>query len=133
MQLKDCVTASQSASCSTPGERAASVSTKASIVAIFGAIIPAPLAIPAMVISLPYISHRTDAFFGTVSVVIIASEASSHPSTSSCGTIFRIPVSRHSIGKGTPMTPVELTSASSGIIPNPLPTHCAICRASAIP
>ena len=53
----------------------ASVATKASIVAMFGWIIPAPLAIPVTVTGTPPTSMRRDAPLGTVSVVIIADTA----------------------------------------------------------
>ena len=53
----------------------ASVAMKASIVAMFGWIIPAPLAIPVTVTATPPTSTRRDAPLGTVSVVIIADTA----------------------------------------------------------
>ena len=56
----------------------ASVKTKDSIVAISGAIMPEPLAIPTRVTSdLPIFTLRMDAF-GNVSVVMIAAAASAH-------------------------------------------------------
>ena len=59
------------------GAIAASVATKPSMVAMFGRIMPAPFAMPVTVIVLPPRSTRRDTAFGWVSVVMIASAASS--------------------------------------------------------
>ncbi len=94
IMLKLSSTAARRASCKYGGETAASVAMKASMVAMWGAIIAAPLAIPATVIVLsgakggdaPAASarprgraKRAEAVLGTVSVVIIASTAASPP------------------------------------------------------
>ncbi len=69
-------TPSRSSVCSTAGETGASVKMKDNIVAISGAIMPAPLAKPLMVTSVPAMRARAVATFGNVSVVMIALAAS---------------------------------------------------------
>ena len=63
--------------CSSPGATAASVKRKTSIVAMSGAIMPEPLAKPAIVTGTPPSSTRAAAPFGKVSVVMIARAARS--------------------------------------------------------
>ena len=63
--------------CSTGAAMGASVKTKESIVAMSGAIMPAPLAIPLIVTSTPPMVAVRVATFGKVSVVMIALAASS--------------------------------------------------------
>src|SRR6202022_2269850 len=60
------------------GAMAASVVTKASVVAMFGWIMPAPLAQPTMWIRLWPILKEAAAVFGRVSVVQMASETSAN-------------------------------------------------------
>ncbi|MNL28617.1 hypothetical protein D3C87_1502680 [compost metagenome] len=55
-ELKVGPTPAESSDCSAAGSISASVTTKESIVAISGAIMPAPLAIPLMVTTTPPIS-----------------------------------------------------------------------------
>jgi hypothetical protein len=59
------------------GAMAASVATNPSIVAMLGRIMPAPFAMPVTVTTWPPTSTRRDAAFGCVSVVMMASAASS--------------------------------------------------------
>ena len=59
-------------------DSAASVNTNASIVAMFGAIMPEPLAMPAMFTATPSIVHIAPAPLANVSVVMIAAAASGH-------------------------------------------------------
>ncbi len=66
------VTLSRNTDCRTGAAMGASVNTKASIVAISGAIMPAPLAMPLMVTAVPPSSTRAVASFANVSVVMIA-------------------------------------------------------------
>ncbi len=75
--LKVSTTPSRNNVCNTGAAIGASVKTKASIVAMSGAIMPAPLAKPLMVTSVPAIRARAVASFGNVSVVMIARAASS--------------------------------------------------------
>ena len=109
MQLKVVATCSLSSSCSTPGAMAASVNMKHSIVAISGAIMPAPLQKPLIVTSTSPIFAVRVASFGYVSVVKIARAAASNMSglaalarpSSSCENL--------EASNGSPITPVEAT------------------------
>jgi len=56
MQLNDLSTLSRNSVCNSGAGRRASVNTKDSMVAMSGAIMPEPLAMPAMVTGLPPIS-----------------------------------------------------------------------------
>src|SRR5260370_28590546 len=102
--------------CSREGAMAASVVTNASVVAMFGWIMPAPLAQPTMWIRLWPIVKEAAAVFGPASVVQIASETSANERAEergcrdSSGTARRI----LSIGSGTQRTPDEQTRTSSG-------------------
>ncbi len=62
--------------CSTPGDRVASVTMKASMVAMSGAIMPEPLAMPLMRTVTPSISAVSEAPLAKVSVVMIVWAAS---------------------------------------------------------
>ena len=66
--------------CRIGAGRAASVTMKASIVAMSGWIIPEPFAMPAILTSLPPMVVAANAPLGKVSVVMIASAAACHPS-----------------------------------------------------
>ena len=94
-----------------------------------GAIIPAPLAIPASRTEPPKVSTLAEASFGTVSVVMIASAALPSPFSERVSTACWTPDSMGPIGRGTPMTPVELTRTSSGRIPRRSAAYCAVLRA----
>ena len=72
MALKVRSTTSRSARSSSAGETAASVAMKPSMVAMFGWIIPAPLAQPRTRTFFPSREHVAAAHFGRVSVVMIA-------------------------------------------------------------
>ena len=114
---------------------AQSVVIKQSIVAIFGLIIPEPLAIPPTVTSLPATSIVTATFLGYVSVVIIASAAVSPQAFVSpiSGNTFSTPESILSIGRFTPITPVEQTNTFSASTPISSPNLPAVALASSIP
>ena len=73
-----------SSACSVLASMYASVTIKESIVAISGAIIPAPLAKPLSVTSIPEITALRVASFGKVSVVIMARAASAQFSGLAC-------------------------------------------------
>ena len=79
---------------------------------MFGAIMAAPLATAPTVARAPSRSTPTAVCLATVSVVIIASAASTPPFSDSSSTTRGIPSSIRSIGRGTPMRPVEQTSTS---------------------
>ena len=106
---------------------AASVVINPSIVPMFGWIIPEPLHMPAIVTVFPSISTSTAASFGFVSVVRIAQDASSSLCLSAfnSGTNLLIPSLITSIGSCCPITPVEPTTTSSGLISNNFATSFA--------
>jgi hypothetical protein len=96
-----------SRACSTGAAIGASVKTKDSMVAMSGAIMPAPLAMPLRVTSMPPMVAVRVATFGKVSVVMIALAAS----IQAVGfAFFSQAVSTPSnfvASRGSPMTPVE--------------------------
>ncbi|EKD40092.1 MAG: hypothetical protein ACD_75C00180G0001 [uncultured bacterium] len=81
--------------------------TKASIVAILGMIIPAPLAIPMSLISLSPIFTVFWAIFWTVSVVMIALATSSKLSGDNPSTSLGMLRSKAATFNCSPITPVE--------------------------
>src|SRR5207245_2695354 len=82
-----------------------------------GWIIPAPLAIPPTVIIPAGVSIRTAQCFGRVSVVMMARAASGPPSGVSPAAAVRRPSAICATGRGTPITPVDNTSAVRGVRP----------------
>ena len=107
--LKESFTLSLTASCSSSLEISTSVVTKASMVHIFGWIMPEPLLMPPMVTVLPPISTCSATSFAMVSVVMMAQAASwafSWPPPSLVDR-SRMPASNVSKGICIPMTPVE--------------------------
>src|SRR6056297_59175 len=72
-----------------------------------GAIMPDPLAMPAMVTVSPPISTIRLAPLGKVSVVMMARAAASMPVSSSVPTRLSMTVSMRSCGRRSPMTPVD--------------------------
>src|SRR3546814_12253737 len=78
MQLNDLSVPWRSSDCSNSAGRRASVNTKDSMVAMSGAIMPEPLAMPAMVTGLPPMEVSPVAALGQVSGVKMAAAASSH-------------------------------------------------------
>ncbi len=74
--LKLVLTLLPSIACRAGAAIGASVKTNDSMVAMSGAIMPAPLAMPAMVTSTPSMATVAAASFGKVSVVMIARAAS---------------------------------------------------------
>ena len=85
----------------------ASVKTKASIVAMSGAIMPLPLAKPLSRTSSPPMRAVRVAPLGKVSVVMIARAASSHPTSESPACSAGSAAVSRSCGKTSPITPVE--------------------------
>jgi hypothetical protein len=95
---------------------ATSVVIKQSVVAIFGAIIPAPLTVAAIVISVPEILSRCTACFGFGSVVIIdfAKSSPALEEAESFAAALEIPAVILLIGSCSPMIPVEATKTLCG-------------------
>src|SRR5512134_212708 len=100
---------------------------------MFGAIIPAPLAIPPSVIVRPRAGTAARAALGNASVVMIASQARGIPAAES---------EAHSPGRadtilfdgiGTPITPVEETSSASLCSPSASHAAADVSRTAAIP
>ena len=115
MALKESVMASVSTCRNSASSTAASVAINASIVAISGRIMPAPLAMPVIVTSRPATVSRRDAHLGRVSVVMIPCAASSQPSACNAASAAGNPATSRNSGNGSPMTPVEKGSTSSGV------------------
>ena len=95
----------------------ASVKTKESIVAMSGAIMPAPLAMPLIVTSTPPIVALRVASLGKVSVVMMALAASSQPSGRACFASFSSTPSNFVASSGSPMTPVEAMKICRSLAP----------------
>ena len=129
--LKVPSTARLSAAESTSGDACASVVRTASIVAMFGAIIPAPLAIPPT----RKVPPSRVTCFGCVSVVRIAVAAAvawsgerPRPPTRAGAAASMV-----SIGRAKPMRPVEQTSTSSTPAPSGPATAAAMRSAATSP
>ena len=110
MRLKDLSVTSCRARWSNSPSISASVATKLSMVAILGLIMPEPLLIPVMVICVSELPSRVNCRLdplGRVSVVRMPSAASAQPFSSRAATASGIPASNVSIGRVSPITPVE--------------------------
>src|SRR5262249_52892736 len=93
------------------------VNTNESMVAMSGAIMPAPLAMAQMVtVVLPMLVLAV-ATFGNVSVVMIALAASSQPPGLAFATIPSMTPSKAAASSGSPITPVEARNTSAGLQP----------------
>ena len=112
---------------------AASVVRKTSIVAMFGWIMPLPLAIAPMRHSLPPSRKRSASSLRRVSVVMMPSAASPLPSGESAATSAGMPAAIGAIGRGCPMTPVEATSTSCACSPSACAVSSHICSAMSMP
>src|SRR6266566_6054059 len=123
----------RSSGCSAAGSPAASVVSTASSVAMSGWIIPAPLAIPPTVIMPAGVSKRTAQCLGRVSVVMMARAASGPPSAVRCAAAVCRPLLICSSGRGTPITPVESTSAVRAGRPAACSAAWAMARAATSP
>ena len=106
--------------------RTASVWQKQSIVANPGSIIPAPLAWAESVTP----PARTVQRFGKASVVMIASENASPPSSESPSAARPIPARTSSAWSGTPITPVSPTATERGSTPSAAAAVSRIASAS---
>ena len=107
MQLKDSSAASLTSRSSIGWLIAASVATKPSMVAMFGRIMPAPLAMPVIVAAVAPAPTLREAALATVSVVMMAWAASCQPSVFSADRQAGRPALRRSTGNGSMITPVE--------------------------
>ena len=107
--------AARSARSAVAASTTASVVSTTSIVASWGASIPAPLAIPPMLQPLP----STTTCLLTVSVVMIAVAASSPPSGPSAPRASSTPASSTSRSLVRPIRPVEQTTTSTAPMPSP--------------
>ena len=94
---------------------------------------PFPIA-PSLILHPPIVSSKAISFV-KVSVVKIASAAlfAAKGVRSNLPATISIPSNIQSIGRGTPITPVEHTSTSSFLIPNCSAVHWAICSVSWCP
>src|SRR5437867_11968170 len=133
MRLKGSSAGSCSTVCSSGGAITASVATKPSIVAMFGRIMPAPLAMPVIVTVLPPICTWRDAALGSVSVVMMPSAACAQWSTRRSASAAGRPASMRSTGSVSMITPVENGSTCSGATPSCLPKAMQVERARAKP
>ncbi len=100
---------------------------------MFGSIMPEPLAVPPTVNVPRAVCTVTACSFGNGSVVMIARAASLPWPRASAGTAARMPADTLSIGRPTPITPVEATSTSSARQPSAAATSAAMRRAFAMP
>src|SRR5882724_141094 len=133
MRLNERSTVRLSTGSSAPRATAASVVTKQNIVAMWGSIMPTPLAIPPRVTVRPPISQRSAASFVRVSVVRMASAAACPPCGESDFTSVGMAARILSIGSGWPMTPVAPTSTCEAGIRSRSATCLTISRASRMP
>ena len=115
------------------GAIAASVATKPSMVAMFGRIMPAPLAMPVTVIDFPPTSTRRDTALGWVSVVMIASAASSQWPGCSLSIAAGSPAISRSTGRGSMITPVENGRTWAGSKPRSFASASHVVRAASRP
>ena len=111
------ITAPDRIACKAGAAIGASVNTNDSIVAMSGAIMPAPLAIPLMVTVVPSIFAWAVATLGNVSVVMMAFAASRKRPGAALSARRCITPSKRCAGSGSPITPVEARKTSAGLQP----------------
>ena len=126
-------TAAVSAFLSIEGATAASVVITPIMVAIDGAIMPAPLTIPATIAALPPSLVVTTDDFSRVSVVMIARNAAESLRVPRLLAAAAMPRLIFVIGSRWPIMPVEATSTFRGSVPRRAAVSAAIVRASRIP
>jgi hypothetical protein len=118
---------------STGAAIGASVNTKASIVAMSGAIMPEPLAMPLMRTSaLPSLAVAV-ASFGKVSVVMIARAAARQFSGRAASAALRSTLPITSASSGSPITPVEAMNTSPVLQPVASAVSAAVRFTAAMP
>ena len=132
IMLKVFCTSAERAFCSISGEMAQSVVMNTSMVAIFGCIMPLPLAMPPSLHVLPPAVNSTATSLSRVSVVMMASATSSLflPSAAQSG---GMPVLKGSMLMRWPMTPVEATMTSSAAMPSSLASSAQVSSAISMP
>jgi hypothetical protein len=133
MQLKVAFTTRARHACRSAGSIAASVVMNASIVAMVGAIIPAPFAIAPIRTAPAGVSISSEARLDALSVVRIASAVVRSSPSVSRSNACAIPDSTAGIGNGTPITPVEATTTCVGGHSSRLATSSAMRCASRMP
>ena len=122
----------ESAFWSMAGEMAQSVVMKTSMVAMLGWIMPEPLQMPPILHTFPPAVKLTAISLRFVSVVMMPSAASSE-----CGprhlTSSGIPAAMGAMSSGWPITPVEATTTSDGLMCRACPRRLLICSAISMP
>src|SRR5882757_8695964 len=115
-----------SSDCSTADDNGASVNTNDSMVAMSGAIMPAPLAMPLMVtLALPSLTVAV-ATFGKVSVVMIARAALIQSAGAALSASVPSTPSNLVASSGSPITPVEARYTSLALQPTALAASAAV-------
>ena len=127
IELNDSSATSCRSSCNRPAGTAASVATNPSIVAMFGWIMPEPLAIPVTVTDLPPTSTFLDAPLDTMSVVMMASAALAQFAARRSAFAAGNPATIRSAGNGSMITPVENGNTSSAEHPMAAATASQTC------
>ena len=115
IMLNESSAASLSMSFRRSGAISASVVMKESMVAMSGWIMPAPLAMPPMVMVLPLRGKEAPISLGPGSVVRMARAIRCPPSVASW--MRSMPLSMRDMGSSTPTMPVEQMRTSSGLMP----------------
>ena len=126
VQLKLASTPLRNIVCSASAGIFASVNTKQSIVAMSGAIIPLPLAIPVIRTCASPICATRVAAFGNVSVVMMPRAAASQLSSDKVSCSSGNTATSFSCGSTSPITPVEATNTCFGGHPANLPAAAAV-------
>ncbi|OQC55660.1 MAG: hypothetical protein BWX54_01844 [Verrucomicrobia bacterium ADurb.Bin018] len=133
IRLKERSTAAFNARCSARRSTWASVSRNASMVAMQGWIMPAPLAMPVNRQARPFTLNGTVKRLGRVSVVMMPAAAASPPVGARDCASFSMPGTMRSMRSGTPMRPVEHTRKCLAGIRNCLAAWAAMASASRSP
>ena len=119
-------TPSLSSACRASAEIAASVKMKDSIVAMSGAIMPAPLAMPLIVTVVLPIFAVAVATLGNVSVVMIACAAAKKSPSLARSARLAITGANFDASSGSPITPVEARKISEVLQPADLAAMSAV-------
>ena len=119
--------------CTASRDSAASVPRNASIVAMSGRIIPEPLTMAVAVTRCPSMSNVPETPLGAVSVVMMARAARGQPLSTRDAAAAVMPAAIRSIGRNSPMTPVENGRISSGRQPTASAAMAQVASASRMP
>ncbi len=117
----------------TPDSRPASVVTTQSMVAMPGAIMPAPLAAPASRTTPSRVVTSKAHCLAKRSVVMMLSAKAGPPSGPSEAAAAAIPAVARAGSSGTPMMPVEPTATRAGVVPSASAHARCMSRATARP